>query len=73
MCLSNVTSMFSTKMPAVPTLPAAPKMSDPEIENAKRRELLRLSNMKGRSASILTGGQGDTSAAPVAYKTLMGQ
>ncbi len=73
MCLSNVTSLFSPKMPAVPALPAAPKMSDPEIEDARRKELLRISQMKGRTSSILTGGQGDTSTAPVQYKTLMGQ
>lgn len=70
MCLSN---LLTPKMPAIPAMPAAPKMSDPEIENAKRRELARIAQMKGRSSSILTGGQGDTSAAPVQYKTLMGQ
>lgn len=41
-------------------------------QNAADQELAVLAKAKGRAATLLTGGQGDTSEAPVAQKTLLG-
>lgn len=58
------------KKPKKPPPPPTPQ--DPAIEDARRRERLRLKRRRGRKATILTGPLGDPSEAPVERKTLLG-
>jgi hypothetical protein len=44
-----------------------------EAEEARKKVLAREAAMQGRKATILTGGQGDTSQASVQRKTLLGR
>lgn len=60
--------------PKLPPLPPLPPVSDTAaIEAARRRELEAQRRARGRAATLLTGGLGDESDAPVAHKTLLGQ
>ena len=43
------------------------------VEEARRKELIAARKRAGRAATLLTGGYGDESAAPVATKTLLGE
>jgi hypothetical protein len=50
-------------------------MDDGAVKAAAEAERRRASNAKGRASTILTGGQGDTTGAPVerpALKALLG-
>lgn len=60
--------------PPPPPPPATPEEDDSaELQAARDAERRRARLAQGRSASILTSGQGDTSAAPVRRKRLLGQ
>ena len=59
--------------PAVAAPLPAPTVSDPEVEEAKRKERLLQRQRKGRAATILTGQQGISGEAPVSRKTLLGE
>jgi hypothetical protein len=54
-----------------PPIPA-PKLDDPAVLEAQRRELALAARARSRAATVLTGGMGDTSIAPAAIKTLLG-
>lgn len=56
-----------------PASPKAPERSDAEVQAAAAAERARARQARGRAATILTGGAGDTSAAPTAAKILLGQ
>lgn len=65
--------LFKTpKAPAIPPPPAP--ASAPTVDVAKDRAMAmdKLAGRRGRAASILTGSQGDLTAAPTATKTLLG-
>lgn len=69
-----MTGVFSSSpRPAPAPPPPAPSKDDPAVEEARRKELIAAQKAKGRAASILTGGEGDTSAAPVEKKRLLGE
>lgn len=65
--------MFGGGPSAPQPAPAPPAQADPAVEAARQKELEAAMKARGRAATILTGGQGDTSAAPVERKTLLGQ
>lgn len=60
------------KTPPLPTYTPPADRDDAAVQEARRKELLQASLAKGRSSTLLTGGTGDTSAAPVARPTLLG-
>lgn len=69
-----MTGVFSApKMP--PPEPAAPPPTrdDPAVEESRRKELLAAAKAKGRSSTLLTGGEGVSGDAPVARKRLLGE
>lgn len=51
---------------------APPTQNDAAIEEARRREIVAAQRARGRAATILTSGQGDTQDAPTARRMLMG-
>ena len=58
----------------VPEIPGAPpKKTDPEIEEAARKERLAQRQRKGRAATILTGTAGLRNEPTLGRKTLLGQ
>lgn len=65
----------SPKTPAAPAptpIPAAPSTDSKGVEDARDREKRRRALSEGKSSTMVTGALGDTSAAPVAQKTLLG-
>lgn len=62
--------MFSS--PSAPPVQAAPTVSDTEVQDAAAKERDRARRARGRASTILTGGEGDTSQAPVGPKQLLG-
>jgi len=57
--------------PSPPPMPAAPTKADTSVADAERDERLRRA-AAGRASTMMTGGLGDTSSAPVAKKQLLG-
>lgn len=69
-----MTGIFSSaKTPALVEPEPTPTAADPAVEEARRKELLAAQKSKGRAATLLTGGDGDTSEAPVERKRLLGE
>lgn len=65
--------MSAPKAPAPPPPPAPPPtQDDAAVKAAAEEEKRRLLAAKGRADSLLTSGEGDTSAAETAKKTLLG-
>ena len=65
--------MFS--QPSILTPAAPPSINDNEVQAAALAERQRAARAKGRASTILTGGEGDTTGAPVqkpALKALLG-
>ena len=48
-----------------------PSLEDAEVREAKRKELVAAALRKGRTASILTGGQGAQGQASISRPTLV--
>jgi len=73
--IANMFSPPRPQMPPLPPLPVAP--TDPAAEaaaqEAAEKERKAAALAQGRSSTILTGGQGDTSEAPVTKRTLLGE
>lgn len=69
MCVSKI---LKTPKPKLPDPPPAPKRSDADIEAAAEFERRRVRAARGRASTLLTGGRGDTTSAPVSAKTLLG-
>lgn len=59
--------------PKVPDLQAAPAKSDAEVQAAALLERKRAAAARGGASTILTGGQGDVSTAPISRKVLLGE
>jgi hypothetical protein len=58
-----------------PSAPPPPPSDSAEVQAAAEAERRRAAAAKGRASTILTGGQGDTTGAPVerpALKALLG-
>lgn len=70
----DVSGIFgSPAMPAAPPPPPPPPaVEDPAIEEARKKQLDVASKARGRAATLLTGGQGDTTEAPLGKATLLG-
>ena len=66
MCMGS-----SPSVPATPEVQAAPQEQDAAVVDARDEETRR--RRAGRSSTLLTGSQGDTSTANTSGKTLLGQ
>lgn len=62
---------FGGSTPSVAPAPEAPKVTDPEVEDAKRKERELARRRRGRMSTMLTGPSG-LSEQPTG-KTLLGQ
>ena len=69
MCVGSNPSV--PKAPAV--IQAAPQEQDAAVVQARDDETRRRRAAAGRNSTLLTGAQGDTSAANTGSKTLLGQ
>lgn len=63
---------MGSKAPQIPPPPPPVDMSGPEGYAAAEKQRKQAALAAGRSSTILSGPLGDTSAAPVAKKTLLG-
>lgn len=68
MCIGS-----TPKVSAAPEVQAAPQAQDAAVVNSRDEELKRRRAAAGRNSTLLTGAQGDTSAANTSGKTLLGQ
>ncbi|HBT1581055.1 hypothetical protein H5904_01145 [Klebsiella pneumoniae] len=68
MCIGSKPSV-----PAAPEVQAAPQEQDQAVVDSRDEETRRRRAAAGRSSTLLTGSQGDTSAANTSGKTLLGQ
>ncbi|HHZ8709872.1 TPA: hypothetical protein ACWME0_002822 [Klebsiella pneumoniae] len=68
MCIGSKPSV-----PAAPEVQAAPQEQDQAVVDSRDEETRRRRAAAGRSSTLLTGTQGDTSAANTSGKTLLGQ
>lgn len=59
--------------PKMPDPPAIPKPEDTAADEARNKVRLMAAKAKGRSSTILTGGAGLTTDAPVNLKKALGQ
>lgn len=69
MCMGSKPSVPA----AVPEVQAAPQEQDQAVLSARDDEARRRRQAAGRSSTLLTGSQGDTSTANTSGKTLLGQ
>lgn len=68
MCVGKTPSV-----PAAPEIQAAPQEQDAAVVESRDEETRRRRAAAGRNSTLLTGSQGDTSAANTSGKTLLGQ
>lgn len=64
-------SLFASQ-PAVAPAPVQPSREDPAVEEARRREVVAQRKQTGRSATLLTGGQGALGEPALGRKSLLG-
>lgn len=66
-------SIFSASKPSAPPSSAAPSRDDPEVEAARRREIVASGKTKGAASNLLTGSvYGDVGPTGAARKLLLG-
>ncbi len=65
--------LFKPSVPSVTPAATPVATDDAAVEEARRKELIAAQKARGRAASVVTGGSGDTSLAPVATKRLVGE
>lgn len=58
--------------PRVPSPPAPPKADDPAVVAARKKQRASDLLRKGRASTILTGGAGVTSDAPLSQPQVLG-
>ncbi|HHI0688851.1 hypothetical protein ABEM00_01740 [Escherichia coli] len=68
MCMGS-----SPSVPAAPEIQSAPQEQDAAVVASRDDEMRRRRAAAGRNSTLLTGAQGDTSAANTSGKTLLGQ
>ena len=69
-----MSGLFSSPSPPPPPPPPPPpERDDAAVQEAALQERLRRARARGRSANILTSGQGLTGVAPTARKRLLGE
>ncbi|EPV6100125.1 hypothetical protein ACV8AU_001133 [Escherichia coli] len=68
MCMGS-----SPSVPSAPEVQAAPQEQDAAVIDARDEETRRRRAAAGKNSTLLTGAQGDTSAANTSGKTLLGQ
>ncbi|EMA4137828.1 hypothetical protein U3A98_001496 [Cronobacter turicensis] len=68
MCMGS-----SPSVPKAAPIVQAPQEQDQAVIDARDEETRRRRAAAGRSSTMLTGAQGDTSAASTSGKTLLGQ
>lgn len=68
MCIGSKPSV-----PAAPEVQAAPQEQDQAVVDSRDEETRRRRASAGRSSTLLTSAQGDTSTANTSGKTLLGQ
>ena len=68
MCMGS-----SPSVPSAPEVQAAPQEQDAAVIDARDEETRRRRAAAGRNSTLLTGAQGDTTAANTSGKTLLGQ
>jgi len=59
-------------LPDPPPVPPPPTRDDPEVVASQRSARRQRINARGRSSTLLTGGQGVTDEANTGYKSLLG-
>lgn len=59
--------------PKMPAQTPPPTLEDPAIAQARAKEQQAALKAKGRAATVITGGEGDTSEAPIQRKRLLGE
>jgi len=65
-------SFLSPKPPALPAAPPPPpSVEDPAVQDARSRQLVADSKVKGRRATLLTGGEG-VEPGNIGKKSLLG-
>lgn len=70
---ANFSGMFNPPgPPAPPAATSAPTISDPSVQAAAQVQATSAAQAAGRSSTILTSGQGDTSTATIKKSTLLG-
>jgi hypothetical protein len=62
----------SPKIPASPPPPPAPLPSDTAAQQTAQQQATMEAQAAGRTSTLLTSGQGDTSTPTIAKKTLLG-
>lgn len=66
-------ALFSSpSYPKPQPAPAAPMPTDPQVQAIAAAQSAQAASAAGRASTILTGGQGDTSTAPVGKTMLLG-
>lgn len=60
------------KIPPLPAPPDQPSRDDPSIEAARKKEREAAARRKGRASTIITGGAGLTSDAPLSQPQALG-
>lgn len=63
--------VFSSPKAPPPVVP--PTLEDPAIAQARANQQAADRKAQGRAATVITGGEGDTTEAPLGRKTLLGQ
>ena len=61
-----------SKVPSLPAPPKQPSRDDPSIEAARKAQRLADLRRKGRKSTIITGGAGLTSDAPLSQPQALG-
>ncbi|WP_428247230.1 hypothetical protein [Ferrovibrio sp.] len=58
--------------PKVPPPTPVPTLEDPAIAQARAAQAAAERKAQGRAATVITGGEGDTSEAPLGRKSMLG-
>jgi hypothetical protein len=65
-------SQGAAKLPSPAAAPAVPSVTDPAVQAAAQSQQAMAAQAAGRTSTILTSGQGDTSTPVIQKSTLLG-